>query len=300
MVNLDQISDKLRKILNGTDAECVGIQKDPSLDFAFMVATEGVHFDSTIENKKNRIPVFVGQLGGEFNAVEGLEEADYSINILVYFPLRFKTQFHTLEEYLVRCLVGRMMTWGNQKARTNISPAQYGEIEEIDTKQLELWVESVYRQKVETSEKWCSMTFTLYLSTAKGLGEADGYIMGDQFRTELTYKGITASPEFANASDRMSCEPDSQQILGESHVKSSAGTSQYSFTISFYAKDDAFCRKVIGDIISKGMQGSVITIRKTVALSQPIEDSSDYIVLDATIPYSKGELAVITLTLGDR
>lgn len=299
MVNLDQISDKLRKILNGTDAECVGIQKDPSLDFAFMVATEGVHFDSTIENKKNRIPVFVGQLGGEFNAVEGLEEADYSINILVYFPLRFKTQFHTLEEYLVRCLVGRMMTWGNQKARTNISPAQYGEIEEIDTKQLELWVESVYRQKVETSEKWCSMTFTLYLSTAKGLGEADGYIMGDQFKTKLRYDNIETIPEFAESSDRMNAETESQQIMGTPYVRSVTSATQYTYTISFYAKDDEFGRKLISDILDKSVQGKLMQITKTIELSQPIVCINDYVILSAYLPYSKGSLAVITLTLGD-
>lgn len=300
MINLDQISDKFRKILNGTDQECIGISKDPSLDFSFMVATEGVHFNSTIDGKKNCIPAFIGQLGGEFNPVEGLEEADYSITVSVYFPLRFKKAFHTLEEYLARCLVGRTMTWGEQKARTNISPAQYGEIEDIDTKQLEKWIETIYRKKIEVSEKWCSMTFTLYLSTAKSLGRENGYIMGDQLSATLSYKGKTTSAEFTEASDRMTAETESQQILGTRLVTSIAATTQYVFTISVYLKDDEFGRELIKDIIKRECQGNAMTISKTVSLSTPITDSRQYTIISAELPHTKGELLTATLTLGDR
>lgn len=299
MINLDQISDKIKRILNGTDQECLGISKDASLDFSFMVATEGVRFDSAIDGKKNAIPVFIGEMGGEFNPVEGLEEADYTISVSVYFPLRFKTAFHKLEEYLARCLVGRFMTWGSQKARTNISPAQYGEIEELDTKQLEKWVESIYRKKIEVSEKWCSMTFNLYVSTAKSLGAANGYIMGDQFSATLTYKSKTTTAEFIESSEKMSVETESQQILGTKFVRSIGGTSQYFLTMDIYLKDDDFGRQLISDIIKRQCQNNAITVSKTVRLSSNITDSRDYTIIGADLSYDKGGLMTANLTLGD-
>lgn len=299
MINLDQISDKFRKILNGADAETSSADRTNIEDLSFMVATEGVRFDSTAVKGENKIPVFIGQLGGTYNPVEHLEEADYSINVLVYFPLRFKETFHKLEGYLVECLVGKMLTWGEQKARSNISPAQYGEIEDLDLKELETWTRTVYNQKIEMNEKWCSLTFTLFLSTAKNLGQANGYIMGDQFSATITYDGNATEAEFAESSEKLTAEAESQQLLGTGHVINVASVSQYALSLNIYLKDDAFGRALLNDVIKKQVQGKSVSIQKTLSLSTTITDIRNYVILDASISYAKGELMTANLILGD-
>lgn len=165
MIYLHEVATKLSGILNGTDTEAVGVRPT---DYEFFVATNGFHIDSiaNYNTGKNFIPVFISSMGGQYNPVPNLEQAEYVLPISIYFPVRFKEDFFVLNEYLVANFVGRVLTYGlNKKAVSNITVAQYGEIQNLDLKEFKEWVQQTYLMEKDIGEPYMSMSFNLHLST---------------------------------------------------------------------------------------------------------------------------------------
>lgn len=182
MVILTEVAEKLQAILNDNDSE---IGDDNPAGFEFSVATQGFHLDH-VQNRvsgSNFIPVFIGSLGGRYNPIAGLKQADMNVQVTLYFPVRFKDEFYKLNDYLVDTFVGRTLNWGTNSGRcvSNISPAQYGEIQNLDTKQFATWVADTYQESIDVMEPWMSMTFTLYLSTI-----GNGYVYGNEAECLIT------------------------------------------------------------------------------------------------------------------
>ena len=98
-VILTEVAQKISDILNGIDAETIGISRDNQ--YEFVVATEGFHLDYIYdkETKKNFIPVFIGSIGGENNPIPDLDESDTTIPVTIYFPVKFKDDFFLINKY---------------------------------------------------------------------------------------------------------------------------------------------------------------------------------------------------------
>ena len=94
MIILTDVAAKLEEILNS--AEC-------PTDFQFVVKSQGYHLDTIADKKKgiNKIPVFVEMVGGEYNPVPNLKQANFTYGVNIWFPIRFKETFYALNEYLV-------------------------------------------------------------------------------------------------------------------------------------------------------------------------------------------------------
>ena len=108
MIRIDEVAKKLENVLNGTDPEVVtligeGKVQQPPTGFYFKVATEGFHIDKIYDEAagKNFIPVFISSMGGQFNPVPELLQANYVIPIAIYFPVRFKYELFKLNEYIL-------------------------------------------------------------------------------------------------------------------------------------------------------------------------------------------------------
>lgn len=180
MIYLDEVCEKLQEILNSND--------NP-IDFLYAVEAVGFHQDSIYDNATNRnmIRVYVSTFGGEFNPVPDLGQANYSIPITFYFPVRFKESFFALDAYLHDYFVGRMRDFGEKTGRCacNLSISNYGEIQDQDLMKFKVWADSVYKKPVEVMEAYMSMTLTLYLGTI-----ADGFVFGNDLTATL---GFTAT-----------------------------------------------------------------------------------------------------------
>lgn len=328
-MNLEDISQKIGAILNGTDAETEHLRPSgrPFAGFTFMVATEGYHLDKIYSNEadKNLIPVYIGALGGSNEPIPDLGAQSRNTVITVYFPVRFKEQMKELDDYLAQCLVGRVLTWGGVKARSNTSPSQFGELFDMDTKQFRdqnqqfvNWIDTTYHVTMEVSEMWMNMQITLYLSTAKDLGAYGGFLMGDhdsisklairvptQDAADPYYDIEESNPVMIDKTGSIASEPSAQQILGEESVKGFGATTTGVRTISFYMRSDRFCRTIAEWVLKKESQGKKVVVTESLPLYEadddpdPLEIETEYYIVNAMLDIRNGVLMTCTLQLGD-
>lgn len=300
MIRLDEVAIKIQNILNGTDPEV--IQKvggvNPPTGFQFVVRTEGFYLNEIADMKtgKNFIPVFISSMGGNFNPVPDLMQANYVIPITFYFPVRFKEDAFKLNEYLARIFVGRQLNYGANSgiAISNISVAQYGEIVDLDLKQFAEWVQTNYREKVEVMEPFIQMTISLYLSTA-----ADGFVYGNDVTATLSIESddpeAPSSPEtlvFVQTSVQSNSEPAVQQILDEEESEGLPTGTSYGASPSIYIKDNAFFRYLLDKWFSGESQTMTLNFNLEFLGST---FTRRVFIQSVNMLVQKGELATITL-----
>lgn len=188
MIYLDEVCERLQEILNS---------EDNPIDFSYAVEAVGFHADSIYENAtgKNLIRVYVSTFGGEFNPVPDLGQANYSIPITFYFPVRFKESFFALDAYLHSYFVGKMREFGTKTGRCacNLSIASYGEIQDMDYQAFKKWADTIYRKPIEIMEPYMSMTLTLYLGAI-----AEEFVFANDLTATL---GFTATKITISYSD---------------------------------------------------------------------------------------------------
>ena len=182
MILLTDVANKLEEILNSEDCPC---------DFSFVVKSAGYHLDSVSNKKKgyNQIPVFISQIGGEYNPVPNLKQVDYSYEVNIYYPVRFKEDFYNINPFLQETFVGKKLLFGSNSALCNINVAEYGEIIDFEAiREFENWIQEnfsesamhLFKRDEQVNEFYMSMKFRLY---ATSLGE--GFIFGNDVKYAL-------------------------------------------------------------------------------------------------------------------
>lgn len=301
MILLNEVAKKIEDILNGIDSEVVALGLQPPTSYFFKVATEGFHIDKNfdIEAGKNFIPVFISSMGGNFNPVPELLQANYVIPIAIYFPVRFKTDLFRLNEYLARVFVGRQLNYGTEsgKALSNMSVAQFGEIVEMDLKQFAEWEQTIYKKPIERMEPYLQMQFSLYLSTA-----SEEFVFGNDAKASLTITTDDATWPNDDKTDQLSfvqnsvqsnSEPGSQQILGENQTESLPSATSFSSSFSVYVKNNAFYQH----LISHWFAGTLHELEITLSFEFIGQTyTKTCFVQGVNLGIQKGELSTITLT----
>lgn len=297
MIRLDEVAVKLEKILNGLDPETIGFELPTG--FQFVVRTEGYHLDhiADINTGKNFIPVFISSMGGNFNPVPELLQANYVIPITFYFPVRFKNDAYKINEFLARVFVGRQWNYGPNSgtALSNISVAQYGEITDLDLKQFAEWVRTTYLQKVEIMEPFISMTISLYLSTA-----SEDFVYGNEATATLTLEGSQLDPEplvFVQATIQSNSEPASQQILGTPEIKGIPAGTSYGPGFTTYIKNDEFYKTLLRTWF--GGNSQTMTFDLSMTFLGETYHRTCYIQA-VNLALVKGELSTITFAFGTK
>lgn len=186
MIYLNEVCEKLQEILNS--------ENNPA-GFLYAVESVGFHADTVYDKAegKNLIRVFISSMGGNFNPIYGLGEANYTIPITFYFPVRFKDSFFVLDGYLHSLFVGATLNYGENSgdAISNLSVATYGEIQDLDFKEFKKWADSLYRKPIEVMEPYMSMTLNLYL-TCIGKARVGKYLMGNEVTATATLQMLAA------------------------------------------------------------------------------------------------------------
>lgn len=197
-MNFKLIAEKIANILNGVDSEIISLGYQNPTDFDFNVQTQGFHLDHVANAKKgtNFIPVFISSMGGNRNPVPNLKQGNYTLPIVFYFPVRFKDCLFLLDNFLCDCFCGHRLNYGTDDSPchcvSNISVAQFGEIQEIDVlKEFSQWVENTYQKQIEITEPYISMQYTLYLSNAD-----ESIIYGNEVHAYLTLDRSTCTDEW--------------------------------------------------------------------------------------------------------
>lgn len=295
MINLETIREKLEKLLNGTDSE-IGDLISPSSDkYFFSVATEGFELKNIYDMKsgKNFIPVFIGSAGGEFNAIPNLDEYSLSIQCQVYFPVRFKTDFYTyFTDFIKKVFVGKILTYKGEKALSNISVPQYGEIDTFAVKEFKNFVVNTYKMPIEVSEQWMSMSFVLYLSSV-----ASSFVYGNTIKTKMVYKDKETNPIYARESIGANIQTESEQILGTKEAKSIGVISAYALSVNVYVEKNDFFEILLNDYFNGQIQNEKIQIQNELWFGS---FSDDYIISSANLNIEKGETLTLSLQLVKR
>ena len=170
-MNLIDIVKDLDEVLNSAE--------NPT-PYYFNVRAVGVHIDR-IDNREhhtNEILVFVSKVGGNYNPILGLNENTSTIQISIYFPVRFKEDMFLLDEYLHQNYVGSTRPYGN--VISNLSVSQLGEIQDLDLTQFSKWASEFYEKPIEVMEPYMTLNLNLYLSEI-----ADGYVYGNEITASL-------------------------------------------------------------------------------------------------------------------
>jgi len=306
MIVLTEIATKLQNILNGIDLETIAIQRP--VDYEFLVATQGFHLDK-ISNKttgNNFIPVFISSMGGEYNPIPNLKQANYNIPITIYFPVRFKDNFFRLNDFLIDCFVGTYLNYGtfSGKCISNISVAQYGEIVDLDLKEFQSWITNIYQIEKEIREPFMSMNFTLYLSTANS-----EFVFGNSVNVKLGMTHLESNLFINNHLFVRNPELDEEgqnQFEGSQYYETA-----YAFTyqgVTYYTDDDLgvegsdyYIRKsahdyrIVDELTAENCQfnsfNSILEDNNVTLDTRTIQSQSDMAaqqLLGATIPESEG------------
>ena len=315
-MNLEIIARKLNKILNGTDEEIPSGLVSPVTDnYFFRVFSQGLYLSELddMNSGKNFIPVVVGAYGGENNPVPELGEEDRNVTIQFLFPVRFKERMYDIESnFLIPTFVGKLLTFGSQKAVCNLSPAQFGELQDFSFEEFNSWVINNYKMPVNKIETYMSMEIVLYLSTAKNAGELNGFVYGNILSQSISIKLVDAqapfftdaSPVFVGMEDNASVSPASQQLLGESSAKGLGQSTAYVEQINFYFKANASYTKLLEHYKDRKVQDMIITLTDTYTLPNtdnqfPGSFARSYYIANMSINFSKGSLVVVSISLGD-
>ena len=315
MINLEEIAKKLDSMLNGIDTDVPSGVVRP-VDYLFCVFSEGLYLSSIADmrngERKNFIPVIVGAYGGENNPVEGLGEQDRNVLIQILFPVRFKYKMYEFENYIFQCFVGRLITVGNQKCVCNTSPAQYNELQDFSFSEFNKWVETTYKMPLDKTETYMAMNITLYLSTANGVGSANGFLYGNSYTTKLklyTSNDFLTSysedaPIFIQATPTANIAPASQHILGDDYARGMAESTAYSRQITLYAKQSSFYAALVDAYINRKYQNYLLGIKDDYGFTVDGFTTSEttekiYYISNLIVNANKGQLMTIIITLAD-
>ena len=302
MILLSSIANKLQKVLDEVDTEIPSGASNPT-GFQFYVKTAGFHLDNIFDRKtgKNFIPVFVSSLGGEYNPVPQLKEQRQSVSVVFYFPVRFKESFELIFEYLVDVFVGKILTFDTKKALTNLSIAQFGEIQDLDLKQFKDWVGSIYRETIDVNEPYMSMQFSIYLRHC-----ASQFMYGNEATIELRVSDGTLENSytdrdvvFPDASIQSNSEPAAQQLLNADTPETEGLPvhTSYSSGFTIYYKDIAMYRWLVNQWFTGNSQK--LQCRVTYKLSENYFNRNCYLQ-SVNLSLQKGELITLTFAFAKK
>lgn len=291
MIYLQEIVEKLSYILNSQD--------NPIADnYYFEVQSVGFHADSVMSKSlgKNFIRVFVSTMGGNFNPVFGLGEASYNIPITFYFPVRFKGDMFALDAYLHQTLVGANINYGENSgyAVSNLSIAQFGEIQDLDFKEFKSWADSQYGKPIEVFEAYLSMGFNLYLSTIK-----DTYVYGNDITATLGWGEHLLNLVFSTGSLQSATQGNDEQTLGTNESDSLPYCISYGASFQVYLGTDDASK----DLVQKWLSNAIYNQTFLLTINFPSYDATfqrQVYIASANLPIQKGQPLVLSLTFAKK
>lgn len=292
-MNLDSIvtliSDVLNNITN-TDSHRYD-------DFYYDVQSTGYHADTAMIQKQGRniIRVFVSQMGGSYNPVQGLGEVTLAIPITFYFPVRFKEEFFYLDEYLHNYFVGRSI----DGMIANLSVASYGEIQNLDFKEFKNWADNLYKTPIEVMEQYLSMTVTLYLSSIN-----EDYLYGNEVTASLSWDNKTMALTFVDGSVQTNSNSVDDQVLGTKEALGLPYGVAFGASFAFYLSKTTACKDFMTKWKTHWFEDNAINLTITIPSlgteNNPFTITKSCYLRSFMLPITKGQPMKATISLSPR
>lgn len=292
-MNLDSIVTLISNVLNNitnTDSHRYD-------DFYYDVQSTGFHADTAMIQKQGRniIRVFVSQMGGSYNPVQGLGEVTLAIPITFYFPVRFKEEFFYLDEYLHNYFVGRSI----DGKIANLSVASYGEIQNLDFKEFKQWADNLYKMPIEVMEQYLSMTVTLYLSSVN-----EGYLYGNEVTASLSWDNKTMALTFVDGSVQTNSNSVDDQVLGTKQALGLPYGVAFGSSFAFYLTNTTECKDFMTKWKTHWFEDEAITLTIRIPSlgtgNNPFTITKSCYLRSLMLPITKGQPLKATISLSPR
>ena len=290
-MKLDSIVTLISDVLND-------VTDNPVNEFYYDVQSTGYHADTAMIQKQGRniIRVFIAQMGGSYNPVQGLGESTWAIPITFYFPVRFKEQFFRLDEYLHEYFVGRKLADGTI---ANLSVASYGEIQNLDFKEFKNWADNLYKTPIEVMEQYLSMTITLYLSSID-----NKYFYGNEVTASLSWDNKTMALTFVDGSVQTNSNSVDDQVLGTKEAVGLPYGVAFGASFSFYLSDTTACKDFMDKWKSNWFEDNAIALTITIpslgTSNTPFTITKSCYLRSFMLPITKGQPMKATISLSPR
>lgn len=295
MIIINEVAETLEKLLNGDEYSTLGYTR-PN-DFMFSVATNGFHLDR-IANKKERknfIPCFLSQTGGEYDPIPNLQKQAISFNLTMYFPVRYKKAFYEIGNFLASALVGKVRSWGDASGDclSTIDPAVFGEITTQDLTQFKSWVSDTYQEEINVSENFISMSIDLYLTSSLSSYYGNNAKVEFGFKYQASFKYVEV--KWVSQTQTQDNTPSSQQLLGtDKYSKSIINSTANAYSIQFILTDDT--KYLLQNYANSSLNDDLYSLRITIG---DIVITRSVVILNFQPLIAYGQLISLVLTLGD-
>lgn len=289
-MNLDSIVTLISDVLNDVD-------NNPVNEFYYDVQSTGYHADTILKREQGRniIRVFVSQMGGSYNPVQGLGEVTLAIPITFYFPVRFKEQFFNLDEYLHDFFVGRSI----DGMIANLSVASYGEIQNLDFKEFKNWADNLYKTPIEVMEQYLSMTVTLYLSSIN-----EDYLYGNEVTASLSWDNKTMALTFVDGSVQTNSNSVDDQVLGTKEARGLPYGVAFGSSFAFYLSKTTACKDFMTKWKTHWFEDNAISLTITIPSlgteNNPFTITKSCYLRSFMLPITKGQPMKATISLSPR
>ena len=274
------------------------------IDLYFKVAINGFHIDNVIDKSegKNFIPIFLRQIGGKYEPIQGVPKYDASYEFTFYFPVRFREQFFALNNWLASQLVGQIQAVDEYKETPllfTMDVATFGEINTIDLTQFKEWVETTYQKPINVSENFMSMTINVYCSYVNGFWGNDLSDITLVMTHKTTSAIKTLNFKWLQNSFSVNNTPSSQQLLGvDKYAKNIVSITANTYSFKLLLDDKELLRMFFANQLNDYTYQLQFDCLSTYGTSG-IEFDKEVILLDAQPNITYGEPITMTLTFGD-
>jgi len=268
MIEITEFCAKLQAILNGT-APNVSALTRPS----FTLDGQQVYFNvkspslphtddltpSGLGNASSgmTLPVMVEQSGsGQYEAYPNalMWSAGYQMTFL--FPVVLYSDILLFYQYLADAVNGIIVNFGSVSGSVccALGAPSFGQMRYLEAYQfdpLKASVSALFGERVCVSREWASLTLTFYMSGAKGLNEAGGFVYGNQvsYSLEVTFPSPTGdlfeSLSLVSPSEALSTNAYEQQAISASQQSALPQNAGQGITLACFVKADAFWAALI-------------------------------------------------------
>lgn len=323
MIEITEFCAKLEAILNGTASEVSALAR-PS----FTLDGQQVYFnvkspsephtdDLTPEGKGNNasgftLPVMVEQSGtGQYEAYPNalMWSAGYQVTML--FPVSLYSDILLFYEYLAEAVNGILVNFGSVSGSVccALGAPTYGQMRYLEAYQfdpLRASVSALFGERVCVSREWASLTLPFYMSGAKGLGEAGGYVYGNQLVYDLTVTfasgAVSERLSVVSPSETISANAYEQQAINAPLQGALPQNAAHGVTLTCFLKADPFWAALLAAKRDGTLPTLPVSFNEAVRLADgtyfwSTTANTAYMIKDASLSGDPGKPVTMTLTL---
>ena len=204
--------------------------------------------DSRIDDEllnKEFTPIYIDNASGNYEAIPNLRKSSQSCDISIIFEASKKYQYIKFLSEFSSLFSGETLSVGSITAICNSSLPIFSQVEPMNFTQFNDFMQANFKSAMKVTSHYIIARITLYLTSV----ENNAYLFSNKVKFKLSFDYENEHYEdditYYQASNGMSNNPISQQLIGDDYASSINNITNYAKSIACYIKDNAFWLKFI-------------------------------------------------------